>query len=277
MRGALDVEGELAVDGGIIPAYAGSTGSQAVASRPHRDHPRVCGEHLTFTVPFSTAPGSSPRMRGALLRALRGPGRGGIIPAYAGSTRPTRRMRQSPEDHPRVCGEHSSSWRLMPTRRGSSPRMRGAQCAAPCGALPSRIIPAYAGSTASSTSSCRTGEDHPRVCGEHRMTSSGELASGGSSPRMRGARALADRIEREMGIIPAYAGSTRPCRPHRARDGDHPRVCGEHTGSARRRARYGGSSPRMRGARARSTARRLSRRIIPAYAGSTMADERGWY
>ena len=269
MRGALDVEGELAVDGGIIPAYAGSTGSQAVASRPHRDHPRVCGEHLTFTVPFSTAPGSSPRMRGALLRALRGPGRGGIIPAYAGSTRPTRRMRQSPEDHPRVCGEHSSSWRLMPTRRGSSPRMRGAQCAAPCGALPSRIIPAYAGSTASSTSSCRTGEDHPRVCGEHRMTSSGELASGGSSPRMRGARALADRIEREMGIIPAYAGSTLGARGGGRDMGDHPRVCGEHAHGAQLAVYLEGSSPRMRGAPWRTREVGTSKGIIPAYAGST--------
>ena len=93
-----------------------------------RDHPRIRGEH-----------------------AREGQGEGGaegIIPAYAGSTRPmplslyqlrgssphtrgaphaTSRGRHSAEDHPRIRGEHVLGWGV----RVSQPR----------------IIPAYAGST----------------------------------------------------------------------------------------------------------------------------------
>ena len=51
---------------GIIPAYAGNTRQQPRRYRQNRDHPRVCGEHAFSSVPFSSVPGSSPRMRGTL-------------------------------------------------------------------------------------------------------------------------------------------------------------------------------------------------------------------
>ena len=53
---------------GIIPAYAGST---RICRRPRSaagDHPRVCGEHRSSAPATGSAPGSSPRMRGALRR-----------------------------------------------------------------------------------------------------------------------------------------------------------------------------------------------------------------
>ena len=53
----------------------------------HRNHPRVCGEHLVYCQYDPLVRGSSPRMRGAQMKK---PGRfliGRIIPAYAGSTR----------------------------------------------------------------------------------------------------------------------------------------------------------------------------------------------
>ena len=177
---------------GINPAYAGSTrwsgmtANGVTGSSPHtrgarcrenspaacgRDHPRIRGEH-----------------------AREGQGEGGaegIIPAYAGSTRPmplslyqlrgssphtrgaphaTSRGRHSAEDHPRIRGEHS---------------MRHVQRCCRVG-----IIPAYAGSTMISSQSwvpvpgssphtrgARAGmgcsrlatEDHPRIRGEHRV------------------------------------------------------------------------------------------------------------
>ena len=51
-----------------------------------------------------------------------------------------------------------------------------------------RIIPAYAGSTASRASEAALLEDHPRVCGEHRDALNKDYQRQGSSPRMRGAR-----------------------------------------------------------------------------------------
>ena len=106
MRGTL-VVAVVAVGGvGIIPAYAGNTYAGRSDCWTRRDHPRVCGEHLTrpnfLTLPW----GSSPRMRGTLLPRHH-PGRcAGIIPAYAGNTRTSHQTSPSARDHPRVCGEH---------------------------------------------------------------------------------------------------------------------------------------------------------------------------
>ena len=45
MRGTLLVFRRARRRGGIIPAYAGNTRLALAAQLPHRDHPRVCGEH----------------------------------------------------------------------------------------------------------------------------------------------------------------------------------------------------------------------------------------
>ena len=71
---------------GIIPAYAGNTCPKLAASMLHRDHPRVCGEHTASTQVLRRSLGSSPRMRGTLLRVRAERQSTGIIPAYAGNT-----------------------------------------------------------------------------------------------------------------------------------------------------------------------------------------------
>ena len=91
---------------------------------------------------------------------------------------------------------------------GSSPRMRGAQGRAlelrnDCG-----IIPAYAGSTRCSSAPRPGAWDHPRVCGEHATIYGFDPNESGSSPRMRGALLKLNASLAELGIIPAYAGST---------------------------------------------------------------------
>ena len=70
----------------IIPAYAGSTRTLRAFFPLRRDHPRVCGEHLSLNSCWAVVRGSSPRMRGALYAHDHAEGRDGIIPAYAGST-----------------------------------------------------------------------------------------------------------------------------------------------------------------------------------------------
>ena len=67
MRGTLNAFILFAYRHGIIPAYAGNTAPIGMSFLYSRDHPRVCGEHITFIIISNLIPGSSPRMRGTLL------------------------------------------------------------------------------------------------------------------------------------------------------------------------------------------------------------------
>ena len=133
------------------------------------------------------------------------------------------------------------------------------------------IIPAYAGSTKKHGTPRPRRPDHPRIRGEHCRSVGGFDDPRGSSPHTRGAPretfadAEADRI------IPAYAGST-PLAARVAWVGsDHPRIRGEHRQIAPIVCSIAGSSPHTRGALGRHRRERPPRRIIPAYAGSTLA------
>ena len=48
-----------------------------------------------------------------------------ITPAYAGKSGASAQSGLRAEDHPRVCGEESSSLDVASTSQGSPPRMRG--------------------------------------------------------------------------------------------------------------------------------------------------------
>ena len=187
-------------------------------------------------------------MRGAQVhRALRRHV-AGIIPAYAGSTRQGPCGRRSRRDHPRVCGEHSGVTKKSTKVSGSSPRMRGALRFRTAKVKMHGIIPAYAGSTRSRRSTSQAWRDHPRVCGEHICVAPNTSALMGSSPRMRGAPRALFAVLLDVGIIPAYAGSTMDDKIAGIEVGDHPRVCGEHRPARIFALDTSGSSPRMRGA-----------------------------
>ena len=132
----------------------------------------------------------------------------GIIPAYAGNTLPAVTSLSSSRDHPRVCGEHFSSYLLFIIYGGSSPRMRGTRADRIRAVSRAGIIPAYAGNTPSGLSSARNVRDHPRVCGEHKYFAIAFAPYSGSSPRMRGTLCGAGESFFNAGIIPAYAGNT---------------------------------------------------------------------
>ena len=74
-----------------------------------------------------------------------------------------------------------------PSSSGSSPRMRGAQSSAFGMSKYGRIIPADAGSTRPDELKAIKQGDHPRGCGEHRISVFVHMVYSGSSPRMRGA------------------------------------------------------------------------------------------
>ena len=127
MRGARLPPHLDALDGGIIPADAGSTRLDCHRYHAGGDHPRGCGEHAAGSRVIPGNEGSSPRMRGAPEARLPGGLRRGIIPADAGSTRLYEEQSDRLEDHPRGCGEHCSALALSSGDTGSSPRMRGAR------------------------------------------------------------------------------------------------------------------------------------------------------
>ena len=155
-----------------------------------RDHPRIRGEH-----------------------AREGQGEGGaegIIPAYAGNTRPmplslyqlrgssphtrgaphaTSRGRHSAEDHPRIRGEHSMRHVQRCCRVGIIPAYAGSTCMSHLPVLSTRgSSPHTRGAPRPRRLGCIPRRDHPRIRGEHARRRDGDGHA--------------------RGIIPAYAGST---------------------------------------------------------------------
>ena len=148
--------------------------------------------------------------------------------------------------------------------------MRGKAAAAAAASSATRITPAYAGKSRSTSRSKTTKRDHPRLCGEKPETRASPETHAGSPPPMRGkvnfvqSQAEADRI------TPAYAGkrSSRRSAMHRKRD--HPRLCGEKSACQSAGTGKTGSPPPMRGKVVLSAAFAAGVGITPAYAGKRL-------
>ena len=78
--------------------------------------------------------------------------------------------------------------------------------------------------------------------------------------------------QKQMGIIPACAGSTWPPMPPAPPLRDHPRMCGEHAMAIAEAVSVLGSSPHVRGARGGGLRAAGVGGIIPACAGSTRGE-----
>ena len=249
VRGALRPSATIGLGCGIIPACAGSTLDLIDTATGNRDHPRMCGEHAT---PRTDTPDST-----------------GIIPACAGSTSVCFLGKFLVGDHPRMCGEHISTVGCHDVKAGSSPHVRGARGLLLPRGIVLGIIPACAGSTSYLAAIFHLPRDHPRMCGEHRNIIACICVSLGSSPHVRGAQKHCRHRRGVPGIIPACAGSTIRFYPECGGNGDHPRMCGEHSLSINHAGTPVGSSPHVRGAPLRKRGAVGIRRIIPACAGST--------
>ena len=111
---------------------------------------------------------------------------------------------------------------------------------------------------------------HPRACGEHRYTGSGNEAMVGSSPRMRGTRGKHIQANTRGRFIPAHAGNTSRAAARIASITVHPRACGEHRIRPAQQEIPHGSSPRMRGTLGDMEVVEVGQRFIPAHAGNTI-------
>ena len=227
-RGAPRLLAPSLVGSRIIPAYAGSTLARLISMVRSMDHPRIRGEHRKYQQDKAWRSGSSPHTRGAHTPPQPTLADDGIIPAYAGSTYCILRSVSARRDHPRIRGEHRSRASSASSRRGSSPHTRGALRAGLLVPLWAGIIPAYAGSTVHVDAHRVDLADHPRIRGEHSTRWSSPSWSRGSSPHTRGAHRQLRLIPGGIGIIPAYAGSTRTLPSCSGWQPDHPRIRGEH-------------------------------------------------
>ena len=135
--------------------------------------------------------------------------------------------------------------------------------------VPKGIIPACAGSTRGTAAASSRAGDHPRMRGEHPVTSTIQVPFLGSSPHARGAQGPCCTTGTPCRIIPACAGSTMSMPIRMSTPLDHPRMRGEHSARSSHKARLAGSSPHARGAHADHVRELVDVGIIPACAGST--------
>ena len=193
----------------------------------------------------------------------------GLIPAGAGSTAFRVPKLRPPTAHPRWRGEHAVTAAKESEKWGSSPLARGARVFRVHVALIGRLIPAGAGSTASSGFPSSSPRAHPRWRGEHLVSTSIHTGRFGSSPLARGARCGCLLGWGGGGLIPAGAGSTVRGWTGPSLWGAHPRWRGEHEELVGELDVAVGSSPLARGAPPRCRVGTIGGGLIPAGAGST--------
>ena len=213
--------------------------------------------------------GSSPRVRGKLLHRHRRPFERRLIPARAGKTSTAEPLAAHSSAHPRACGENPAFTAMLAMLAGSSPRVRGKHSRGGGADHFSRLIPARAGKTCGGARSRSPPGAHPRACGENDGGFVAPLVVEGSSPRVRGKRALVLDCDFEGRLIPARAGKTFVGCTSSPSGSAHPRACGENVALSVRRTARAGSSPRVRGKRYIDAGDTGAARLIPARAGKT--------
>ena len=174
----------------FIPACAGNSSNCLSPGARATVHPRVCGEQYAALGDLLNTIGSSPRVRGTVLKnqfselLLR------FIPACAGNSLPAILPYSVVSVHPRVCGEQTVRLAQPADFSGSSPRVRGTARAFDNSYFIRRFIPACAGN--SLVGPCPVGSQpvHPRVCGEQIPRRAMSQTLSGSSPRVRGTACL---------------------------------------------------------------------------------------
>ena len=130
---------------GITPAYAGKSKLLFRKRSISQDHPRLCGEKLTYPSCSAGSAGSPPPMRGKVKSLSISYVENRITPAYAGKRCFESRCGKLFWDHPRLCGEKGESVKLVHKHVGSPPPMRGKAEFAKAEGIHIGITPAYAG------------------------------------------------------------------------------------------------------------------------------------
>ena len=212
---------------GITPACAGNSFMAYSTAMLTQDHPRVCGEQVSFAACWHSRlgsprvcgeqqaaqcrakdpQGSPPRVRGTAVGIDLLSSQFRITPACAGNSSGPMWWAISAWDHPRVCGEQPATPALRSRVWGSPPRVRGTAYLALIQARVHRITPACAGNRSPARAPSTWSPDHPRVCGEQPVVFRRAEAIAGSPPRVRGTVHCNSVKGRRKRITPACAGN----------------------------------------------------------------------
>ena len=147
VRGTEDLRRQGGGHRGITPACAGNSKLYHQCNRNSRDHPRVCGEQRNLLRSFPFVRGSPPRVRGTEPVPTLAEKITRITPACAGNRLRRDFLRESAQDHPRVCGEQGTTVTEVPSQYGSPPRVRGTDFQISRLQSANRITPACAGNS----------------------------------------------------------------------------------------------------------------------------------
>ena len=135
--------------------------------------------------------------------------------------------------------------------------------------LQAGITPAYAGTTYCNNLICCIRQDHPRIRGNHQKQYSTSTGGGGSPPHTREPLHALYRYVFQLGITPAYAGTTLSYLRTQTRIRDHPRIRGNHISIAFWSRSVSGSPPHTREPLHALYRYVFQLGITPAYAGTT--------
>ena len=194
----------------------------------------MCGEKCPCCCWCPLVSGSPPRVRGKE-DSRHGDGKeDGITPACAGKSRVRMAFFLVLRDHPRVCGEKSTTLPGGGRARGSPPRVRGKAKGRAEHLAATGITPACAGKRTLHRFHRLEYQDHPRVCGEKAAPAHRTPSAPGSPPRVRGKVSHTQPLKQSRGITPACAGKRFFQLHSVCLCWDHPRVCGEKSGNGRR-------------------------------------------
>ena len=253
----------------LISAHTGKTPRLSDRSCHVTAHPRSREENIDAWQLPERHVGSSPLTRGKPSRRKTPTLNTGLIPAHAGKTVASWRIRQAARAHPRSRGENYRPGHCEHRCDGSSPLTRGKRFGVEVAAVGGGLIPAHAGKTPPARAAYLPGRAHPRSRGENASASCAYPSTPGSSPLTRGKRPHERNAEMHIRLIPAHAGKTS-CGRSTARAGTaHPRSRGENSRCKRRRCWSAGSSPLTRGKPSWKGPEDLDKRLIPAHAGKT--------
>ena len=176
VRGKLFIVPVFLLGAGITPAGAGKTQGRNVIASINRDHPRRCGENTLSREKAQECQGSPPQVRGKLTIGFVFVWWGGITPAGAGKTKTAEVGNRRHWDHPRRCGENTTTHTPVQCSVGSPPQVRGKQINSIAVRRNIRITPAGAGKTRYQSTESGCIKDHPRRCGENTVQKSRENA-----------------------------------------------------------------------------------------------------
>ena len=255
----------------FIPAWAGNINRTGADCRSQPVHPRMGGEHESFSLRTRATIGSSPHGRGTCIWGASGQIPHRFIPAWAGNMARPARPTWSPPVHPRMGGEHPWWTSRIRFHTGSSPHGRGTSLACLAQDALQRFIPAWAGNISPWSARRAPRSVHPRMGGEHCPASTMIRCRYGSSPHGRGTFGLHLLDFRRRRFIPAWAGNISwPVGGHQ-HCAVHPRMGGEHPVRSDGGLLNAGSSPHGRGTSKGHGRVFAYSRFIPAWAGNMTA------